>query len=314
MVLINNNKKRGKVDFTVLAPQSRKRSTKAELDDLRERMVSLAFALKPLSVRHLFYQLTVEDGSGVTLDKADAAYRQVIRLKKQLCRAKKIPWHFFSDSSRVAYYNDGYEGLDDAEFVDRCANLYRRNYWSTTGIYPQLWVESRSLAPTLEATARELGVSLYPSGGMPSDTFVYGAAVDAVLSKRERIVAVYVGDYDPSGMQISDSLETMLIDHLDNAAGYYDLDAPELTFERVAITPQQIIDHSLPTKPVKATQSRKKYDIDQTVEAEAMRPDTMRQIVADAFEPMINRKVLDQLRTIEASERHGLRDMMLKLA
>ena len=38
---------------------------------------------------------------------------------------------------------------------------------------------------------------------------------------------------------------------------------------------QQIIDHALPTKPVKATQSRKKYDIDQTVEAEAMRPDTV---------------------------------------
>ena len=298
----------------MLAPQSRKRSTKAELDDLRERMVSIANFFNPLTVRNLFYQLTVEDGSGVTLDKTDAAYRKVIRLKKQLCSGKAIPWHFFSDSSRVAYYNDGYEGLDDTAFADRCANLYRRNYWSTTSIYPQLWVESRSLAPTLEATARELGVSLYPCGGSPSDTFVYGAAVDAVLSKRERIVAVYVGDYDPSGLQISDSLETMLTEHLDNAAEYYDLDVPELTFDRVAINEQQIIDHSLPTKPVKATQSRKKYDIDQTVEAEAMRPDAMRQIVADAFEPMINRKALDQLRTIEASERHGLRERMLKFS
>ena len=48
----------------------------------------------------------------------------------------------------------------------------------------------------------------------------------------------------------------MLIEHLDYAAEDYDLDAPELTFLRVAITEQHIIDHALPTKPVKSTQSR----------------------------------------------------------
>ena len=165
----------------------------------------------------------------------------------------------------------------------------------------------------MAGTARELGVSLYPSGGMPSDTFVYGAAVDAVLSRREHIFIVYVGDFDPSGLQISECLETMLTEHLGNAAEYYDLDAPELTFERVAINEQQIIDYALPTKPVKQTQSRKKYDIDQTVEAEALRPDTMRQIVADAFEPMIDRQALEQLRAIEAAERNGLRTRLLKL-
>ena len=81
----------------------------------------------------------------------------------------------------------------------------------------------------------------------------------------------------------------------------------------MAINEQQIIDYALPTKPVKETQNRKKYDIDQTVEAEALRPDTMRQIVADAFEPMIDRKALEQLRAVEAAERYGLRERMLGL-
>ena len=47
--------------------------------------------------------------------------------------------------------------LDDPEFTRRCMNMYRRNVWTNTGIYPQLWVESRSLYPTLAGTARELG-------------------------------------------------------------------------------------------------------------------------------------------------------------
>ena len=155
--------------FMNLGLQKRKRASNAELYELRERIVRIAHEFNPLSVRNLFYQLTGDDGSGVFIEKSEAAYRQVMRLKKQLCRAKAIPWHFFSDSSRFAYDNDGFEGLDDAEFVDRVASMYRRNYWSTTSIYPQLWVESRSLTPTLAGTARALGVSLYPSGGMASD-------------------------------------------------------------------------------------------------------------------------------------------------
>ena len=236
-----------------------------------------------------------------------------MRLKGQLCRDRSIPWNYFSDSTRIAYDNDGYEGLADTAFLDRVQSLYRRNYWSTTDIYPQLWVESRSLTPTLAGTARALGISLYPSGGMSSDTFVHEAAVDAINTGHERMVVVYVGDYDPAGLQIADTLETKLIEHLDYAAEDDDLDAPELTFERVAVTEQQIIDHGLPTKPVNATQSRKKYDISQSVEAEAMPPAMLREIVADAFEPMVDQRQMRQLRAVEASEKHGLRERLAEL-
>ena len=94
-------------------------------------------------------------------------------------------------------------------------------------------------------TAHDLGVSLYPSGGMSSDTFVYGAAVEAINTGREQMVVLYVGDYDPSGLQIAETLETKLIEHLDYAAEYHNSDAPALTFEGVAITEQQIVDHAL---------------------------------------------------------------------
>ena len=297
-----------------LAQQNPKRSTKAEMDALRDRMVRLSEANHPLSVRNLFYQLTAEDGSGATIEKLESAYDKVCRLKTQLCRDRSIPWGYFTDSSRISYDNDGFEGLDDPEFTRRCMNLYRRNVWKTTGIYPQLWVESRSLYPTLAGTAQEWGVSLYPSGGMSSDSFVYGAAVEAVHMKCDEMVVVYVGDYDPSGLQIAETLETKLTEHLDYAAEDFDLEAPELTFWRVAITEELIINYDLPTKPVKSTQSRAKYDIDQTVEAEAMKPDTLRGIVADAFESMLDKEVLNQLRTVEASERHSLGQRMLKLA
>ena len=35
------------------------------------------------------------------------------------------------------------------------------------------------------------------------------------------MAVVYVGDYDPAGLQIAETLETKLIEHLDYAAEYY---------------------------------------------------------------------------------------------
>ena len=137
---------------------------------------------------------------------------------------------------------------------------------------------------------------------------------DAIHTERERMAVVYVGDYDPAGLQIADTLETKLIEHLDYAAEDYHADAPELTFDRVVITAQQIVDHALPTKPVKATQSRKRYDIDQTVEAEAMPPAMLREIVADAFEPMVDQRQMMMLREVEAAERDDLRERLAEFA
>ena len=296
------------------ALQNGKRSTKAEIEDLKERIIRIAAASHPLSVRNLFYQLTADDGSGVVVDKTESAYQKVGRLKTILCRDRLIPWSYFADSTRFAYDNEGFTGIGDSGFVDRVANLYRRDAWGDTEIHAQLWVESRSLAPTLARLARDIGVSLYPSGGMSSDSFVYGAAVDAVCTQRETMAVVYVGDYDPAGLQIAETLETKLGEHLAFAAEDYDTDVPALEFERVAITPAQIARYNLPTKPVKATQSRARYDIGDTVEAEAMRPADLRTIVADAFEPMIDRQSLDLLRTVEAAERVDLRERLEALA
>ena len=113
---------------------------------------------------------------------------------------------------------------------------------------------------------------------------------------------------------LADTLETKLIEHLGYAAEYYNAGAPTLTFERVAITEEQIEDHGLPTKPVKATQSRKRYDIDQTVEAEAMPPAMLREIVAGAFEPMVDQRQMMLLREVEAAERNDLRERLAEFA
>ena len=60
------------------------------------------------------------------------------------------------------------------------------------------------------------------------------------------MAVVYVGDYDPAGLQIADTLETKQDRALGQCRRVLQHGcARALTFERVAVTEQQIIDHGL---------------------------------------------------------------------
>ena len=75
-----------------------------------------------------------------------------------------------------------------------------------------------------------------------------------------------------------------------------------LHFERVAINREQIDRYNLPTKPRK-TSDRRRLDIQQTVEAEAMPAKTMRALVRDKIESYLESGALAVARIAVESER-----------
>ncbi len=119
----------------------------------------------------------------------------------------------------------------------------------------------------LQAECERLAVPLYPTGGFSSATLAHEAAehIDACDAE--------FGDYDPAGLLIDRSLESELREHLDTP----------LVFRRLAINEEQIDLYDLPTKPRKAT-DRRRLDIHETVEAEAMPAADLRSIVRLAVE------------------------------
>ena len=59
-------------------------------------------------------------------------------------------------------------------------------------------------------------MSLYPAGGFASLTLLYDAAqyIEQRASDKESAVVLYVGDYDPAGVLIDQSIEEELREHL----------------------------------------------------------------------------------------------------
>ena len=110
----------------------------------------------------------------------------------------RLPWHYIVDLSRHAFHYSGFDGIND-DFIASAAALYRRNYWTTTDFYVEVWAESRSIASVLQGECRRAGVDLYPASGFSSSTFVHDAAEEIVEAEKQNCVILYIGDYDPAG-------------------------------------------------------------------------------------------------------------------
>ena len=77
----------------------------------------------------------------------------------------------------------------------------------------------------------------------------------------------------------------------------------EINFERIAVTPEQIADWDLPTRPTKATDTRAKDFGEISVELDAIEPSRLRAIVQEAIEYHLPPRHFEVLKAAEDSGR-----------
>jgi len=250
----------------------------------------------PQSVRHVFYRMT-DPRLPEPVEKSDRGYRHVQNRCVLLRRAGRIPYGWITDATRRGYFTATYSS--GAEFVRHMAGYYRADLWADADDRCEVWVESRSIAGVIEDTCRDLAVSLYPSGGFASMSFIYDTAQNVNAEDDGRPLRVfYIGDFDPAGVLIDRKIEQGLREHLNADV--------EMHFERIGITREQVDEYDLPTKPRKATDKRAP-EVEFTVEAEAMPAHLLRQLLRDRIEELLPYDALRIAKIAEESEREGLR-------
>lgn len=276
----------------------RKRLTKAEQATLDAQIVEVLKADNPQSVRHVFYRMT-DPRLAVPVDKTENGYRKVQHRMSVLRRAGELPYGWITDATRRGHHVSTF--ADGGEMVEAFAGMYRQSLWNDAPEHVEVWCESRSIAGVIEGVCNTLAVSLYPCGGFPSITFAWEAArnIRGVVDSRgkEGVFVVYVGDHDPAGVLIDESVGRELRAHLGGVP---------LEMKRVAVTPEQIEAMGLPTKPRKPG-DRRRPDVAETVEAEALPASALRSMVRDEVEARLPAGALAATKAAEESEREGLR-------
>lgn len=112
------------------------------------------------------------------------------------------------------------------------------------------------------------------------------------------MVIYQLGDHDPSGVAAWDDIQRKLREFVH--------DGIDVTFERIAVTPDQITELDLPTRPTKQSDTRAaKFDGD-SVEVDAIPSSILRDLVRAAIESWIDPEALRLTKIAEESEREVL--------
>jgi len=281
------------------SPLKRTRRSRAEIEALDAALVEIVDEFGPVTVRQVFYQAV---NRGLVPKSETKGYRVVQRRLVALRESWEVLHGSIVDGTRYVHGYRRYHDLD--EFTTYAAGLYRKDYWATSEVNVEVWLEKDALKGVLVPTVvNECGLGLHVTRGFASITYLQEAADDIERDGRPAYVYVLT-DFDPSGVSIAQKVEEELT-----------VRAPlsDITVRRLAVDREQIGRWNLPTRPTKATDARaakfRRLHGTDSVELDAIPPDELRKLVKDAIDRHMEPWRLEQFRMVEREERQTLRSM-----
>jgi hypothetical protein len=267
--------------------------------DLIEAMYAAAEAAQPITGRGIGYKLFT---AGLIPSVAKPEMQRVYRLLKEARERGRIPWEWIVDETRSLERTSTW--ADPAAYARCVARSYRRDFWNQQPVRCEVWSEKGTVRGVLQPVLDHYAVGFRVMHGFSGATTVYDISQD---DDGRELFALYVGDYDPSGLYMS---EEDLPARLDKYGGTH------VTLERTALTREQV--GELPSFP--ATDKRKdpRYQWfrsnhgDRCWELDAMDPNDLRDCVEGAIEELIEPEAWARCETVNRAEQESLKTILAK--
>lgn len=268
---------------------------------LIKRMHKIAEAAQPITGRGVGYKLFVEK---MIASMSDGDMKRVYRLLKEARERGIIAWDWIVDESRELESVPSWK--DPAAYARAVINSYRRDYWNQQPILIQLWSEKGTVRGLLRPVLDRYGVGFQVVHGFASATVVQDV-VRLAQRLRKPVVILYVGDYDPSGLCMS---EQDLPKRIEKYGGHL------VTLERIALVRNDLTD--LPSFPASDKKKDTRYNWfvrnygRRCWELDAMDPNDLRERVEEEILKRIEPTAWERCKVVEQAEQESLVEVMKK--
>jgi hypothetical protein len=276
------------------APRRGRGKAKATIE-LIEACHEILAEIHPATVRAVCYRLFT---LGLIQDMSKASTNKV---SVQLVWAREsglLPWCWIVDETREAEQVSVWSSPD--EIIDAAVRGYRRDYWQDQPVRIEVWSEKGAVRGTLKPVLDEYGVVFRAMHGFASATVVNQVA-EASTRCTKPLIAFYVGDYDPSGMFMSE------VDLPRRIAEY----GGTVQLHRIALLQSDLA--GLPSFPAetKAGDARHRWYVErygtQCWELDAMPPPLLRERVREVIERHIDWAAWERAVEVERAEVESMR-------
>lgn len=274
-----------------------------------------------LSLRQLYYQHVAHHA----LPNTEASYDMLGKVISDARLAGRLPWEMLVDRGRGVLRNSHW--TSPADMVEQDARAFNLDMWRGQPRHVVVMVEKQALEGVLVPVCESLDVPFYSNKGYSSSSALFntGKGIANKLQTGKDIVIIYLGDHDPSGIDMTRDVEGRIA--LFAGAGYWDDYRQEVVLSddyhdrfyvnRIALNMPQVEAYSPPPNPAKLTDSRaKKYIREygpESWELDALAPDVLANLVRTEIERHIYLPAWEARESEQAAMRETLREVAVQV-
>lgn len=190
-----------------------------------------------LTCRQIHYQLVSRN----LIANTEKDYKMITNLIKDARMSGVIDWKVIVDRNRTSSSPYCVESVPDA--IARELESYRLDRMRNQKVYVEVMIEKMAIYEIVENVTSWYGIKLTGDKGNCSKTILYDISKRLLRAQSEgkKCVILYIGDHDPSGLMMIDSIiETISL-----------MGVQDFEFRPIALTYEQAIKYNLPPNDVK---------------------------------------------------------------
>lgn len=249
----------------------------------------------PMTVRQIFYRLVGKYG----FKKDERAYKNLVNNLVKARRAQLVRFSAIRDDSgrsRGGPHGDASVRAFLDDFESQAANYYRDTFLQQPS-HIVIFCEAAGLVDMVAEMVSRYRIQVTGTGGFASVTLTHNLA-QQVVRRKVPTHFLHVGDHDPSGVSIFESMSqdigkfaaelrgasyTPSTGETHNDDGGWDFKPL-----RVALHEEQVEEYRLETAPPKASDSRSANWVGETTQLEALAPDDLEKVIKSAIDPLVD--------------------------
>jgi len=255
-----------------------------------------------ITLRQLYYQFVARGFLANRQENYDKLGRVCVKAREH----GYMDWDYLVDRTRNVIVQPHWDTPE--AILEAVADQFRLDKWANAQHVVEVWVEKEALAGVIQTATANVDTLAFPCRGYVSSSEMYSAAqriVQHIEADRE-VTILYLGDYDPSGVDMARDNEARLRQYVATHVGDIAVD-DNLHFERIALTAEQIRQYNPPPAPAKTTDSRHKTYVaatgqNQSWELDALDPATLVALVESEVIKLRDDGVWDQ--AVEEEKEH----------
>lgn len=252
-----------------------------------------------LTLRQLYYQLVSKD----LIENSLRSYNKIGNIVNKGRLSGLIDWAMIEDRVRIPVERSHWDS--PKEIIKSAAHNFYKPHWNNQDYYVEVWCEKDAISNIIQPICRKWDVTFMANRGYSSQSAMYEASQRLYWKmqdgKSTRII--YLGDHDPSGIDMTRDIDDRLGVFLYSGTPYGDV-------ERIALNMDQIDELNPPENPAKMTDSRfETYHLEygtSSWELDALEPKVLEGLVEHQILEYIDKDKWDMVETEQDMEQKKL--------